>query len=237
MLRSAPAVAAITGQNDLFYLASSESADRPFLAVVYTIDTPTPTPSATPTATATPSPSQTPTATPTPTPTHTHTPTPTSTPTPLAGRIEGEVFQDGNRNGVHDAGETGMASILVWLKQGGAITDNVTTGSGGGFAFGQVLAGVWQVEVNLPPGYAVTTSEGNPVTVFVTAGSQIAVQFGLAPQPTATPTATATPTVTPTPTMTATATPTVTPTLTPTATSTPVLRYLPLVTLSDSGAS
>jgi pimeloyl-ACP methyl ester carboxylesterase len=243
MLRSAPAVAAITGQNDLFYLASSESADRPFLAVVYTIDTPTPTPSATPTATATPSPSQTPTATPTPTPTHTHTPTPTSTPTPLAGRIEGEVFLDGNRNGVHDAGETGMASILVWLKQGGAITDNVTTGRGGGFAFGQVLAGVWQVEVNLPPGYAVTTSEGNPVTVFVTAGSQIAVQFGLAPQPTATaspsrtPTATATPTITPTPTMTATATPTVTPTLTPTATSTPVLRYLPLVTLSDSGAS
>jgi hypothetical protein len=241
MLRSAPAVAAIVRQNNDFFLTSSESADRPFLTVVYTLVQFTPTPSPSPTATATPTVTRTPSATasPTGTPTTTATNTPTATPTPPAGRIEGEVFLDVNRNGVRDAGETGVPGILVWLKQAGDIRDNIVTDGAGNFAFGQVLQGIWRVEINLPPGYSVTTAEGNPVTVFVTPDATVTAHFGLAAQPTATPTASASATASPTGTATSTetATPTVTPTETPTPSATLRASATPTTTVTPSATA
>ncbi len=124
---------------DGFSIASSDyltSGWRPQLFIVYTQDPLTPTPSNTPTATATPT--LTPTA----------TNTPTATATPPDGSITGLVFVDSNRNGVHEAGEAGVAGRLVQLKRNGAVANNVTSDSNGWYVFDRVTPGAWEVDLN-----------------------------------------------------------------------------------------
>lgn len=221
MLRAGEVKSRWTEVREGFRLASAEYgiiADRPKLTIVYTLEQPTPTPTYTPTPTSTFTPSPTPTDTPTPTPTPTDTPTPTATPTPVAGRIDGLVFADDNRNGTQEAGESGRPGLLVYLKQGEVVKDNVITDGDGRFSFPEVPIGEWTVELNVPPEHEVTTAQGNPIQVSIAPGAQVPVSFGIALIPTPTPTATATPTPSPT----------ATPTLTPTPT--PWRVYLPLLT-------
>jgi hypothetical protein len=154
---------------------------RPQLAIIYTQDPLTPTPTNTATATATP----------------THTPTPTATPTatatPQDGRIQGLVFVDANRNGQHDPGETGVSGRLLQLKHNGAVVNNVTSDANGQYAFEAVQPGAWQVTLNTPPNYQVTTAKGNPADAEVSAGTATVLEFGLAFGVTPTPSATPTP--------------------------------------------
>jgi hypothetical protein len=216
ILRSTqPETTYTTNWNDFLLLGSAETGDlnsRPELILIYTLEHPTPTPTPTRTPTATPTSTSTPTPTPTFTLTPTRTRTPTATPTPALGQITGEVFMDQNRNGQRDPGETGLQGIIVRLKQGETLFDNVATAASGHFTFAEVAPGTWQIHANVPPGYDITTAQGHPVTVLVTAGSAVGVAIGIAPTPTPTPTTTPTPTYTPT----------------ATSTPTPALYYLPL---------
>lgn len=222
------------------YGAEAGQTQRPFLALIYTMEQPTATPSPTPTSTSTFTP------TPTRTPTPTSTSTPTSTPTPEAGDIRGIVFLDADRDGSQDPGEAGLPGRLIYLERDSVIFGNVATQADGSYLFAEVSPGIWQVRASVPPNYTVTTG-GNPASVYVSVGGAVRADFGMAPVLTPTPTATATPTstathtptatvtatatATGTPTPTATLTPTATPTPTPTATSTPERRfsYLPLI--------
>ncbi len=205
---------------------------RPELTLIYTQEQPTPTPTLTPTITPTATPTLTPTASATPT----HTPTATST--PEAGTITGHVFLDSNRDGTRNPDEVGTQGKLVQLWQDGAVSDNAITGAQGEFAFYRVLPGVWQVLLNLPGSFHVTTG-ANPTDVRVTAGVTLTLDYGIAPAitATATPTVTHTPTQTSTPTATSTATltpsPTATPTPTATTTSARWRSYLPLVLMNN----
>lgn len=150
-------------------IASAEggtSDRRPLLTVIYTLDLPTPTP------------------------TPTLTPTPTATATPPVGQIEGVVFLDVDRDGVHAAGEAVLSGRLVQLVREGVIKDNVTTDANGLYRFGAVLPGEWEVALVAPANYQVTTAAGNPAPATVTEGSVTTVDFGIAygtPTPTVTP--------------------------------------------------
>lgn len=78
--------------------------------------TATPTPTNTPAApTMTPTPTQTPTVTPTQISTVTPTPTATPTSTPALATIGNRVWEDGNSNGIQDAGEPGVSAMTVNL--------------------------------------------------------------------------------------------------------------------------
>lgn len=204
-----------TSNDDSLFASADYSrvSDRPRLTIIYTLDTPTPTPTATPTHTPTATPTSTPTATPT------STPTPTATATPTNGRIAGDVFTDNNRNGVHDPGEPGRPGVLIYLEQGGSLVNNTTSGPDGQFIFEDLTPTLWEVRMNVAPGYQVTTSSGERAQVTVPPSNTAHITFGLALAPTATPTATFT------------ATPTPTPTDTPTASPTPVVMriYVPLM--------
>jgi hypothetical protein len=120
------------------------------------------------------------------------------------------------------------------LWQDGAVADSAITGAQGDFTFAHVLPGVWQVLLNLPGSYHVTTG-ANPADVMVTAGVTFTLDYGIAPAltATATPTMTYTPTQTSTPTATATATPSATATLTPSSTAARWRAYLPLVLMNN----
>ena len=173
-----------------YSLASGEypTADlRPKLLVVYPLATPTPTPSPTPTRTSTPTATPTATATPTRTPTATATATPTATPTqtpsptPQVGAILGVVWHDRNRNQSQDPGEIGLADVLITLKQGATVLATVRSGADGGFGFGNLSIGLYDVIETDPSGFTSTTP--NSQRVLVTPASSTQVGFGDAANP------------------------------------------------------
>ena len=122
--------------------------------------TPTFTPTATLTRTATPTSTHTPTATRTPTSTPTRTPTasatpsrtPTRTPTPATYCLGDFVWHDGNRDGMQDAGESGLAGLtLRLLDPAGDVLATSSTGSNGDYQFcGLPSGGQYRVELQLP---------------------------------------------------------------------------------------
>ncbi len=116
---------------------------------------PTNTPTRTPTATATRTPTQTPTRTPTFTPTRTPTATPTttatSTATPATYCLGDFVWHDGNRDGLQDKGESGLAGLTLRLLDAAAnVLATTTSDSNGGYQFcGLPAGGQYFVELQL----------------------------------------------------------------------------------------
>ena len=120
-----------------------------------------------------PSPTPTRTPTPTSTPTRTPTPTPTSTPTPTpipTYAIIGVVFNDLNKNGIQDAGESNMAGQTVSVTGQGSQSTTIA-----GYSFPGLLAGSYTVTVSVPFGYEITTPNSVPTAV----GPSKIVNFGL----------------------------------------------------------
>ncbi|MBP0492577.1 SdrD B-like domain-containing protein [Pararoseomonas indoligenes] len=63
------------------------------------------------------------------------------------------VFADNNRNGIRDAGETGLAGITVQLlNPDGTVAATTTTGANGNYSFTGVAAGQYQVHFVAPTG-------------------------------------------------------------------------------------
>ena len=98
-----------------------------------------------------------------------------------SGAIRGYVFRDGNENGVFDAGEEGIAEVLVTISRDGQ-SQTVATAAGdagpGSFSASPLQAGDWLVTVALPKGYRATTPTEFTVTVPKD-GPAAGVNFGL----------------------------------------------------------
>ena len=68
------------------------------------------------------------------------------------------VWEDTNANGVQDAGEAGIANVVVQLKDGaGAVVASTTTDANGGYHF-DVSPGTYSVTVVTPNGYTATAA-------------------------------------------------------------------------------
>ena len=76
---------------------------------------------------------------------------------PCTGRIGDYVWFDSNRNGIQDAGESGIAGVVINLKDSNnAVIATVTTNANGFYEFSGLCAGDYRVEADestLPPGY------------------------------------------------------------------------------------
>lgn len=192
---------------------------------------PTPTdrePTETPVPTLSVEPSETPVPFPTDIP-------PTSTPVPTAIPayvLTGSVFIDTNQNGVQDGEEEGYSNGTVSVES--LEIQTTTTDSSGFYTFSTVQEGTYNVIFSVPAGYFETTL--NPVSITMTADT--AVNFGIAPAPTAIPE----PTAEPSPTQEPTAAPTdvpptntpLTPTEAPTEAPTPTPTTIPTYRLSGT---
>ena len=124
----------------------------------------------TPTSTAIP---------PTPTSTPSLTPTPTLTGLPALTAIRGFVFLDDNRDGKIDPGEAGLGAINVHIVSNGWRSTSVTAADGG-YEFCCLTSGKYEITVDMPQGYAITTVSS--LTVELAGDSPVVggVDFGLA---------------------------------------------------------
>jgi hypothetical protein len=91
---------------------------------------------------------------------------------PFGSTISGQVYDDLNNNGVHDAGEPGMAGVTVYLdlNRDGRLDPGdptAVTDSNGNYSFANVPAGSFQVEEVLPAGWSQTSPSGTFTTPTV----------------------------------------------------------------------
>ena len=64
------------------------------------------------------------------------------------------VWLDSNGNGVQDAGEPGVAGVVVELLQGSTVIANTTTSSSGLYSFTDLTPGTYSVVFHAPSGYS-----------------------------------------------------------------------------------
>ena len=63
------------------------------------------------------------------------------------------VWVDSNGNGLQDAGEPGLAGVVVQLHQGSTVVASTTTSSSGYYSFSNVAPGTYSVVFQAPSGY------------------------------------------------------------------------------------
>ena len=98
--------------------------------------------------------------------------------TPVA-IIAGVLFNDADKNGVHESDEGGYAQVRIFLTDESGNELDTYTDVQGEFAFTDVLPGVYVVSIDrltLPKRFVFTTDE--TVTIDVSAGTAPAVQLG-----------------------------------------------------------
>ncbi len=78
---------------------------------------------------------------------------------PELGSIANFVFEDTNENGIQDAGEPGIAGILVQVFDGASLVGTDTTDANGEYLVGNLPAGDYTVQFNLPGGREFTTQD------------------------------------------------------------------------------
>jgi choice-of-anchor A domain-containing protein/uncharacterized repeat protein (TIGR01451 family) len=121
-------------------------------------------------------------------------------PTPPAlGSIGDFVWNDGNHNGIQDAGEAGIANVTVNLyTTAGVLVSTTTTNSSGKYLFNNLPAGSYYVHFVVLSGFTVspalqgsdTTIDSNPNsagetgTIYLTAGqNNLTIDCGMYPTP------------------------------------------------------
>jgi hypothetical protein len=137
-----------------------------------------PTPTATTPAAATTAPTEAAAATATPL---------TAAMPPTPGAIQGLVFIDANGDGLLASDEPGVAGVTIQLRGGGMALSQVTS-TAGSYSFGGLSPGAYEVSIELPWGYALTTSDRYS-NVQVANDIVVGVDFGLTPLQYAAPTA------------------------------------------------
>lgn len=118
-----------------------------------------------------------------------------------SGTVIGTAWNDANANGVHDAGETGVEGIRVYLKTpAGAVVDVATTNATGQYTFAHVLPGSHYLAFDSASGRTLTApnvgsdstdSDVDPLTgqtapFVVSVGLTQTLDAGYAPIPTGT---------------------------------------------------
>ena len=121
------------------------------------------------------------------------TPTPTSTPPALqAPAVFGYVYEDRNLDGHRDPGEPPVPMAYISLKyRDGTPVAGLMTKDDGFFSFDAITATTYLVEEIDPPGMVSTSP--NQVSVDLSEGGIVEVDFGDRVRPTPTPTYTPTP--------------------------------------------
>ena len=121
------------------------------------------------------------------TPTPTPTPSPTVTPEPDKSSLGDLVWNDVNRNGLQDTGESGLSGVVVKLYRVGETTElaSTTTDTEGKYIFDELVAGNYYVTFQLLNGYKFSpknfgnnseidsdagTSDGKTDTIVLPAG-------------------------------------------------------------------
>jgi len=88
------------------------------------------------------------------------------------GAIAGQVFDDTNRNGVPDIGESGIAGVSLTLDTG----DSTISDGEGNYSF-TITPGYYNITEHDFPGY-VSTTVNNVTNLFVQTDSTVIVDFG-----------------------------------------------------------
>jgi hypothetical protein len=85
-------------------------------------------------------------------------PPPPPPPSAVNASLEGAVFADGNRDGVRNEWESGLAGVLICLQGvdylGNAVSMEVVTGDDGTFLFNDISVGTYTLSQDPPFGYA-----------------------------------------------------------------------------------
>jgi fimbrial isopeptide formation D2 family protein len=105
--------------------------------------------------------------------------------------ISGIVYRDDNRNGTRDAGEPGIVSVTLTLKDGngndidsdgnpgnGVQPTTTTTAADGTYSFPNLPAGNYQVVETQPAGFGSTENPTNVAPVTLVAGTPGTANFG-----------------------------------------------------------
>ncbi|GAC1574252.1 MAG: hypothetical protein NVS3B9_5820 [Candidatus Doudnabacteria bacterium] len=90
--------------------------------------------------------------------------------------ISGSVYNDANRNGIKDAGETAYAGAIVTLS--GAASVTTTSAADGSYSFSNLVSGNYTLTITVPAGLLVTST--NPVSITALSANNT-TNFGLAP--------------------------------------------------------
>lgn len=98
-------------------------------------------------------------------------------PPPATGDITGHVFEDVDGDGDLDVGEPGFAAVSVGATDVTGATFASTTDTAGDFAVYELATGQATVTVTAPPGYSLTTGNGEQL-VNVVEGSVVAAPIG-----------------------------------------------------------
>jgi len=93
------------------------------------------------------------------------------------GAIRGLVFIDTDADGVLDPDEPGLAGVRVLLDGGGPQFSAQTSGAGN-YEFAGLGAGAYNVSIDLPAGYSLSTT-GRHEGVAVSGGTVLGIDFGL----------------------------------------------------------
>ena len=82
---------------------------------------------------------------------------------PINARVGDRVWEDSNQNGVQDAGERGIASVVVKLiNNAGAQVALVVSNNSGTYRFDDIPPGSYSVQFDVPTGYQVSPpNQGN----------------------------------------------------------------------------
>jgi cyclophilin family peptidyl-prolyl cis-trans isomerase len=95
------------------------------------------------------------------------------------GSLAGTIYFDANNNGIKDAGDTGLAGILVTMTgisdQGASLYFTTTTNASGGYKFAGLRAGTYTISTpNLPAKYVAGMDHAGSLGGFLIRNSQIA---------------------------------------------------------------
>ena len=105
------------------------------------------------------------------------TPTPTNTPVAQLGSLGDRVWNDLDRDGIQDAGETGVPGVTVQLKDcANNVLQSQQTDSNGNYSFNNLATGCYRIGIILPSGFQfspqdqggndATDSDVNPATAM-----------------------------------------------------------------------
>jgi RHS repeat-associated protein len=104
--------------------------------------------------------------------------------TGVPGQIRGTAFDDRNENGSLDAGESGLAGLVIFLDQNqNGLRDPgepfTTTGADGSYAFTGLVPGSYRLKAERPPGWHVTSPAAGFQDVTVASGQVVSgIDFG-----------------------------------------------------------
>ncbi len=102
-------------------------------------------------------------------------------PLPNLAEVSGVVYEDVNRNRIHEPNEPLLAGATVQLVQNGAVLQEQVTGSDGAYHFTDIEPGSYQLRETPPPAYWTARPSGN-IFFTIELGEQLTFDFAHDPR-------------------------------------------------------